>query len=88
LRRVLQISLVSFYIFLTIFLLVSCEEDFIIPTGCIDENKIIPYKDRVCTMEVDYVCGCNGQLYINVCHANADGLTETWDATVESNCKK
>ena len=39
-------------------------------------------------MEVDYVCGCNGQLYINVCHANADGLTETWDATVESNCKK
>ena len=57
--------------------LISCGEDF-----------IVPYKDRICTMEIDYVCGCNGQMYINKCYAEADGLTTTWSATIETNCKK
>ena len=68
-------------------ILVSCSEDFITPTDCINESKIIPYKDRICTMEVEYVCGCNGQTYINKCHAEADGLTNIWSATLETNCK-
>ena len=65
----------------------GCKEDFIIPASCIDESKIIPYIDRVCTMEVEYVCGCDGLLYINKCHAEADGLTNTWPATLQTNCK-
>ena len=67
--------------------LVGCNEEFVIPENCIDENKIIPYKDRVCTMEVDYVCGCNGVLYINSCHAEAEGVTDFWSATLIANCK-
>ena len=74
------------YIF--ILLLVGCGEDFVTPTGCIDENKIVPYIDRICTMEVEYVCGCDGLLYINKCHAEADGLTNTWQATLQTNCKQ
>ena len=73
------------YIF--ILLLVGCGDDFITPAGCIDESKIVPYIDRTCTMEVEYVCGCDGLLYINVCHAEADGLTNTWPATLQTNCK-
>tara|TARA_B100000745_G_C19833352_1_gene275881 strand:+ start:153 stop:440 length:288 start_codon:yes stop_codon:yes gene_type:complete len=87
-RDTLKLLLVAFYVFLTIFLLTSCAEDFITPAGCINESQITPYKDRVCTMEVDYTCGCNGQLYINPCHAAGDGVTETWPATVKSNCKQ
>ncbi len=67
--------------------LVGCGEDFITPADCINESKFIPYKDRICTMEVEYVCGCDGLLYINICHAEADGLTNTWSATLETNCK-
>ena len=66
----------------------GCKEDCIIPAGCIDENKITPYIDRVCTMEVEYVCGCDVKIYINKCHAEADGLTNTWPATLETNCKQ
>jgi len=65
----------------------GCGDDFIIPNNCIDESKFIPYSDRVCTMEVDYTCGCNGQLYINLCHAEADGLTNVWSTTLASSCK-
>lgn len=83
--------LIALAILITIILLgmlSSCGEDFITPAGCINESQITPYKDRVCTMEVDYTCGCNGQLYINPCHAAGDGVTETWPATVKSNCKQ
>lgn len=68
--------------------LISCGEDFIVPYNCIDEDKIVPYKDRICTMEVDYVCGCNGYKYINKCHAEADGLTTIWPASLGTNCKQ
>ncbi len=67
--------------------LISCGEDFIVPYNCIDENKIVPYKDRICTMEIDYVCGCNGQMYINRCHAEGDGLTTITPATIKTKCK-
>jgi len=67
--------------------LVGCNEEFIIPENCIDENKFVSYKDRVCTMAIEYVCGCNGQLYINRCHAQADGLTNIWNTTLASSCK-
>ena len=82
--------LIALAILITIILLgmlSSCGEDFITPAGCINESQIIPYKDRVCTMEVEYVCGCNGQTYINKCHAEADGLTNIWPTTLEDNCK-
>tara|TARA_R110000824_G_scaffold114379_14_gene264877 strand:+ start:6465 stop:6752 length:288 start_codon:yes stop_codon:yes gene_type:complete len=86
-RDTLKLLLVAFYVGLTIFLLTSCAEDFITPAGCINESQIIPYKDRICTMEVEYVCGCNGQTYINRCHAEGDGLTNIWPTTLEENCK-
>ena len=38
-----------------ILLLFSCNEDnYIIPSGCLNE----PDKELVCTMDIDYVCGC------------------------------
>ena len=83
--------LIALAILITIILLgmlSSCGEDFITPDGCIDQSKIVPYIDRVCTMEVAYVCGCDGKTYINKCHAEADGLTSTWSATLETNCKQ
>ena len=69
-------------------LLLGCKEEFIVPYTCIDEEKIVPYSERVCTMDIDYVCGCNGYLYINKCYAEADGNTNWTEATVETNCKE
>ena len=66
----------------------GCKEDFIVPYNCIDEDKIVPYSERVCTMDVNYVCVCNGYLYINQCYAAADGNTSWTEATVETNCKQ
>jgi len=64
-------------------LLFSCNEDnFTIPPGCLNE----PDKELVCTMEIDYVCGCNGYLYANECWAMRDGNTSWTTATVETNC--
>ena len=74
------------YIFLL--LLIACKEEFVVPYDCIDEDKIVPSKDRICTMEVDYVCGCNGYMYINKCYAEAEGVTTTWPATLQTNCKQ
>ena len=65
-------------------LLSSCNEDkFPIPSGCLNE----PDKELVCTMEIDYVCGCNGFLYANECWAARDGNTSWTAATVKSDCK-
>ena len=65
-------------------LLFSCNEDnFNIPSGCLNE----PDKELVCTMEIDYVCGCNGYLYANECWGIRDGNTSSVTATVESKCK-
>ena len=69
------------YIF--IFLFLGCKEEFVIPTECIAS----PNKDLVCTMEIDYVCGCNGYLYANECWAIRDGNTSWTTATIETNCK-
>ena len=66
----------------------GCNQEYIVPYNCIDESKIVTYKERVCTMEVDYTCGCDGRMYINPCHAEAEGLTNTWSATLETNCKQ
>ena len=79
--------LLLFYIVILIYVLVSCEKEYVTPAGCIDKSKIVPYIDRVCTMEVEYVCGCDGLLYINTCHAEVDGITNTWPATLQTNCK-
>ena len=71
--------------YLFLFLLFSCNEDkFPIPSGCLEE----PDKDLVCTMEINYVCGCNGFLYANECWAARDGNTSWTAATVETNCKQ
>ena len=46
--------------------MISCGQDeFITPHGCMKMKK----KELVCTMEIDYVCGCNGYLYANECWA-------------------
>ena len=87
-RNIVSIILFLFYIIVLICVLSSCDKEFIVPYNCIDESKIVPYIDRVCTMEVKYVCGCDGLLYINKCHAEADGLTNTWPATIKTNCKQ
>ena len=73
---------------LLLLLLLGCKEEFIVPYTCIDEEKIVPYSERICTMEIDYVCGCDGHFYINKCHAEAEGVTTTWSATLETNCKE
>jgi len=82
------IALAILMIILLLGMLSSCKKEYIVPYNCIDESKIVPYIDRVCTMEIDYVCGCDGVMYINKCHAEADGLTNTWPATLETNCKQ
>ena len=82
------IALTILIIIILLGMLSGCDKDFIVPYTCIDEDKIVPYIDRVCTMEIDYVCGCDGKMYINKCHAEADGLTNTWPATLETNCKE
>ena len=64
-------------------MLSGCNEDNI-PSDCLEE----PNKDLVCTMEIDYVCGCNGFLYANECWAIRDGNTSWIAATVETNCKQ
>ena len=89
LKRKIEIRylILLFYIIVLICVLSGCKEDFIVPYNCIDKSKIVPYIDRVCTMEVEYVCGCDGVLYINACHAEADGLTNTWPAKLQTNCK-
>ena len=74
--------------YLFLFLFLGCKEDFIVPYNCIDEDKIVPYSERVCTMDVNYVCGCNGFLYANECWAMRDGNTSWTTATVETNCKQ
>mgnify|MGYP003152642630 CR=1 FL=1 len=82
------IALAILMIILLLGMLSNCNKEYIVPYNCIDENKIVPYIDRMCTMEVEYVCGCDGLLYINKCHAEADGLTNTWPATLNINCKQ
>ena len=70
--------------YLILLLLLSCnKDDYIIPLGCLEE----PNKELVCTMEIDYVCGCNGYLYVNECHAARDGNTSFTAATLEVDCK-
>ena len=70
--------------YLILLLLSSCNEDkFPIPSGCLNE----PDKELVCTMNIDYVCGCNGFLYANECWAARDGNTSWTAATVKSDCK-
>ena len=65
--------------------LISCGQDeFITPHGCMKMKK----KELVCTMEIDYVCGCNGYLYANECWAMRDGNDSWTSATIETNCKE
>ena len=79
------ISIIIVTLVLLIGALSGCKEDeFPIPPDCLGE----PNKDLVCTMEIDYVCGCNGFLYANECWAIRDGNTSWAAATVETNCKQ
>ncbi len=65
--------------------LISCgQNEFITPYDCVKTKK----KDLVCTMEIDYVCGCNGYLYANECWAMRDGNDSWTSATIETNCKE
>ena len=86
--RIVSIILFLFYIIVLIVVLTSCDEDFVAINDCVDKSKIVLYKDLTCTLEVEYVCGCNGWMYINKCYAESDGVTNTWSATLKTNCKK
>ena len=70
-----------------IIILFSCNEDkiYVFSEDCID--KLLIDKNPDCTMDVEYVCGCNGYFYINSYWAIADGVTDYWEATPETNCK-
>ena len=65
---------VAFVIFgiLIFLILISCKKEPIILEGCLEE----PYPNMVCTMEVNYQCGCDGWVYINPCYATKNGVTK------------
>ncbi len=58
----------------------ECEKD-ILPTSCIDPNKI--NNNAACITIYKPVCGCNNKTYSNACVANASGVI-SW---VEGPCK-
>ena len=68
-----RLAIFAIIYFSIIALFLSCKENIPeIQSDCLEE----PYPNMVCTMEVDYQCGCDGVLYINHCHATKNGVTK------------
>lgn len=88
----MQVEDKVFYIFITVILLWfmvilfnGCSKEQVILNNCLTD----PDPTAMCTMEVDYQCGCNGYVYINPCHAYKDGVTRIRPYSIddpEDNC--
>ena len=58
------------FLFIILILIIGCSKEPIILENCLSD----PDPNAMCTMEIDYQCGCNGYVYINPCHAYKDGV--------------
>tara|TARA_R100000742_G_C4205596_1_gene33435 strand:- start:72 stop:356 length:285 start_codon:yes stop_codon:yes gene_type:complete len=70
---------------LMFFILIGCEREPIVLNNCLTD----PDPNAICTMDVNYQCGCNGYVYINPCHAYKDGVTRIRPISIddpEDNC--
>lgn len=50
--------------------------------SCVDSSLINP--NCICGTNYQPVCGCNGQLYSNMCFAQCDGVTYWTPAVIDS----
>lgn len=63
----------------------ECSADFLCPSGMfcelgekcggIDRKGLCRPQPQNCSVEDDYVCGCDGRDYPNACLTNASGMT-------------
>ena len=66
------ISAIGLILTLLLITLTGCEKEPVVLEGCLEES----YPNMVCTMEVNYQCGCDGWVYINPCYATKNGVTK------------
>ena len=64
------VSIVGLIITFIIILLTSCSKEPAILDNCLEDKD----PNMVCTMDVNYQCGCDGWIYINPCHATKNGV--------------
>ncbi len=80
-----KIALIFVFALLMFIVILGCSKEQVITNDCLTD----PDPNAVCTMEVDYQCGCNGYVYINPCYAYKDGVTRIRPISIdnpEDNC--